>query len=317
MNSNELHLQLDVYLGLRQALGYRQTDREAKLLRQLVDFLDGQLPPRPVTSQLVLDWLDTHFPNSSPPQNARRLDTVRQFLMHLSTVFPDTQIPEFRLFARYPRPKPFLFSAEELAALLQAAIVSRSKRGSLLPLTLYTVLGLLASTGLRPGEVLALDVVDVVLDAKPSRLCVRETKFQKSRLVPLHRTAVMHLTAYARQRDATVQSNTAFFVEDSGKRLGYETLRSSFERLLLQLGLSEREGSSPPTLRSFRHTFAVARLTRWHQEGVDVHARLAHLATYLGHGDVRETYWYLTATPELLRGASQHFNAPEAEGGAQ
>jgi integrase/recombinase XerD len=316
MNNNKLHLQLDVYLGLRQALGYRQADREAKLLRQLVDFLDGQTPPGPVTSQLVLDWLDTHYPNSSPPQNARRLDTVRQFLMHLSTVFPDTQIPEFRLFTRYPRPKPFLFSAEELVALLQAAIAFRSKH-SLLPLTIYTALGLLASTGLRPGEVLALDLVDVVLDAKPSRLCVRETKFQKSRLVPLHRTAVMHLTAYARQRDVTVPSNIAFFVEDSGKRLSYETLRSSFERLLLQLGISEREGCSPPTLRSFRHTFAVTRLTRWHQEGVDVGTRLAHLATYLGHGDVRETYWYLTTTPELLRGASRHFNAPEAEGGAQ
>lgn len=316
MNSHELHSQLDVYLGLRQALGYQQTAWEAKLLGQLIEFIDRQAPTGPVTSQLVLDWLDAHFPHSSPPQNARRLDTVRQFLLHLSTVIPDTQIPELRLFARYPRPMPFLFSAEELEALLHAAIASGSK-GSLLSLTLQTVLGLLACTGLRAGEALALEVVDVVLDVKPRRLCIRESKFQKSRLVPLHPSAVSHLTVYADQRAAAKPCTSAFFIEDSGQRLRYETLRSSFQRLLLQLGLGEREGGSHPTLHSFRHTFAVTRLTRWHQQGIDVRTRLAHLATYLGHGDVRETYWYLTATPELLRGAARNFSAPGTEGGAQ
>lgn len=316
MNSHELHLQLDVYLGLRQALGYQRIAWEAKLLGQLVEFIDRQAPAGPVTSQLVLDWLDAHFPNSSPPQNARRLDTVRQFLMHLSAVIPETQIPEFRLFARYPRPKPFLFSAEELAALLHAASAS-GRKDSLLPLTLQTVLGLLASTGLRAGEALALEVVDVVLDVKPRRLCIRETKFQKSRLVPLHPSAVSHLTAYAGQRAAVNPHTSAFFIEDNGQRLRYETLRSGFQRLLLQLGLGERDGGSHPTLHSFRHTFAVTRLTRWHQQGIDVRTRLAHLATYLGHGDVRDTYWYLTATPELLRGAARLFSAPATEGGAE
>lgn len=314
MNRNELNLQLDVYLGLRRALGYGQCAWERKLLGQLVDFLGTQTPDATITSQLVLDWLDTNFSASSPAQNARRLDTVRQFLTHLSAAVPGTEIPESRLFARYPRPKPFLFSTADIESILHAATASWYE-GSFLPFTLQTVVGLIACTGLRASEALGLDLADVVLDLEPGHLCIRESKFHKTRLVPLHPTATMHLTAYARQRDAAVRGNTAFFVEDSGERLRYETLRSSFQRLLLHLGLTEREGCSRPTLHSLRHSFAVTRLTRWHQDGVDVQTRLAHLATYLGHGDVRDTYWYLTAAPELLRGAAQHFTAPETPGG--
>ena len=314
MNSNDLNFQLDTYLGLRRALGYGRSGWEAKLLRQLADFVATQTPEAPITSRLVLDWLDSNFRDSSPSLNARRLDAVRQFLTYLSAAVPDTEIPELRLFARYPRPKPFLFSPGETESLLHAATDSWQE-GSLLPSTLQTVLGLLACTGLRAGEALALDLVDVVLDVKPAHLCIREAKFHKTRLVPLHPTAVMHLTAYARQRANLLRSSTAFFVEDDGQRLRYETLRSSFRRLLLQLGLAERDGCSRPTLHSLRHSFAVTRLTRWHEEGIDVRTRLVHLATYLGHGDVRDTYWYLTATPELLRAAAQHFTAPAGEGG--
>ncbi|MFZ1138794.1 MAG: site-specific integrase [Candidatus Sulfotelmatobacter sp.] len=199
MNSNDLNFQLDTYLGLRRALGYGRSVWEAKLLRQLADFGGSQTPETPITSQLVLDWLDSNFRDSSPSLNARRLDAVRQFLTYLSAAVPGAEIPELRLFARYPRPKPFLFSPGEIESILHAAIASWQK-GSLLPFTLQTVLGLLACTGLRAGEALALDLVDVVLDVKPARLCIREAKFHKTRLVPLHPTAVMHLTAYARQR---------------------------------------------------------------------------------------------------------------------
>src|SRR6266498_2365240 len=150
MTSNELHAQLEVYLGLRQALGYERSSSETKLLRQLVDFIGAQAPTGPIASQLVLDWLDTRFPKSSAPQNARRLSVVRQFLVHLGAVIPGTEIPELRLFARYPRPKPFLFSSEEVEALLRSATRS-CPEGSFLPVTFKTILGLLASTGLRSG----------------------------------------------------------------------------------------------------------------------------------------------------------------------
>jgi len=314
MNSGHLSFQVDTYLGLRRALGYGRSVWEAKLLHQLADYVGSQTPEAPITSCLVLDWLESNFRGSSPSQNARRLDIVRQFLTYLSAAVPGTEIPELRLFARYPRPKPFLFSPGETESILHAAIASW-QQGSLLPFTLQTVLGLLACTGLRAGEALALDLVDVVLDVKPAHLCIREAKFHKTRLVPLHPTAVMHLTAYARQRAKVGGVSTAFFVEDDGGRLRYETLRSSFQRLLLQLGLAEREGCSRPTLHSLRHSFTVTRLTRWYEEGVEVQTRLMYLATYLGHGDVRETYWYLSATPELLRAAAQHFTAPAREGG--
>jgi hypothetical protein len=134
MNSNGLNFQLDTYLGLRRALGYGRSVWEAKLLRQLADFLGTQTPEVPITSRLVLDWLDSNFRDSSPALNARRLDAVRQFLTYLSAAVPGTEIPELRLFARYPRPKPFLFSAEEIESILHAATASRQK-GSLLPFT--------------------------------------------------------------------------------------------------------------------------------------------------------------------------------------
>ena len=183
MNNNDLNFQLDTYRGLRRALGYGRSVWEAKLLRQLADFVGSQTPETPITSQLVLDWLDSNFGDSSPSQNARRLDAVRQFLTYLSAAVPGTEIPQLRLFARYPRPKPFLFSPEETESLLHAATASWPE-GSLLPSTLQTVLGLLACTGLRAGEALALDLVDVVLDVKPAHLCIREAKFHKTRLVP-------------------------------------------------------------------------------------------------------------------------------------
>jgi site-specific recombinase XerD len=124
MNSNDLNFQLDTYLGLRRALGYGRSVWEAQLLRQLADFVRSQTPETPITSQLVLDWLDSNFRDSSPSLNARRLDAVRQFLTYLSAAVSGTEIPELRLFARYPRPKPFLFSPGEIESILHAATAS-------------------------------------------------------------------------------------------------------------------------------------------------------------------------------------------------
>jgi integrase len=243
---------------------------------------------------------------------------VRQFLMHVSSTIPGTGVPDIGLFAAYRRPVPFLFTPEEVEALLIAAESTREV-GSFMRTTLKAILGLMACTGLRVSEVLKLNRNNVMPRDNPTALVILETKFHKSRLVPLHSTAAKQMSIYAGHRELLGYSRLtpAFFVSDSGLRLTSSELNQSFQEIVLKLGIQPRRGSKNPTLRSLRHTFAVNRLRRWHEEKIDVRARLTHLATYLGHVDVRETYWYLSATPELLTAAGSRFARPVATGGVE
>jgi hypothetical protein len=153
----------------------------------------------------------------------------------------------------------------------------------------------------------------------PETLLIREAKFHKSRIVPLHPTTAEQLRVYAGHRELMGYGlqTTAFFVSSHGGRLTYQTLRKRFRTLLDKAGVRPRERCTKPTIHSLRHTFVASRLPCWHEEGVDVERRLVHLATYLGHVDVRETYWYMTVTPELLSAATTDFRAPRLAGGEQ
>jgi integrase len=190
---------------------------------------------------------------------------------------------------------------------------------SFLRVTLRAVLGLMACTGLRVSEALKLNREHVMPKSNPNDLLILESKFRKSRLVPLHPGAAKQLLIYTRDRELLGYGRltSAFFVSDRGRRLNHSEMAKAFREITSKLGLQPRGGSKQPTLRSLRHTFAVNRLRRWHEENVDVRAKLAHLATYLGHVDVRETYWYLSATPELLTSAGRLFSNPESAGGAR
>jgi integrase len=238
--------------------------------------------------------------------------------MHVSSTIPGTGVPDIGLFAAYRRPVPFLFTPGEVEALLSAA-ESAGEVGSFMRITLKAVLGLMTCTGLRVSEVLKLNRDNVMPGNNPIALVILETKFQKSRLVPLHSSAAKQLSVYAGHRELLGYSRLtpAFFVSDNGRRLTFSELNQSFREIIAKLGIQPRRDSKNPTLRSLRHTFAVNRLQRWHEEKMDVRARLTHLATYLGHVDVRETYWYLSATPELLTAAGSRFAKPNATGGAQ
>lgn len=303
----ELTVRLEAYLALQQALGFPLKARE-RLLRDFVSFIAARDESGPVTAQTALDWACATSARCGAAGRTGRLSVARQFLLHLSALVPGTEVPGDGLLARPRRPKPFLFSSVEIQTLLLAA-GKLKPTDSLRPHTTQTVLGLLASTGLRAGESVRLEVSDVALDADPPRLLVRGTKFRKSRLVPLHDSTATQMRQYAQRRcDLHYDGlSDAFFVSEQGRHLHFSALSRCFRRLMRELGLSARYGSRGPSLHSLRHTFACSRLQAWQQEGADVPACLPHLAVYMGHAAVKDTYWYLTATPELLKTAADLF----------
>src|SRR6185312_113062 len=236
MNGTELQYRLTSYLRIREALGMN-VGSDARVLENFIDFA-GEECRDGVTSKLVFDWLDVttkqHLGNA-----AGRLTPVRQFLLHLSASFPDTQIPEPYLLSSRKRPTPFVFSRDEIDKLVEVA--ADVAPGTLSSLVLRTVVGLIAATGLRASEALDLDRADAALQDEQGTLLIRESKFHKSRIVPLHPSTVRHLAAYATVRDCLqnrVQTN-ALFLSSRGKRLSYEALRPSFHTIVDRAGIRE------------------------------------------------------------------------------
>ena len=314
MNRTELQYRLTSYLRIREALGMN-VGSDSRVLENFIDFA-GEECRNGLTSKVVFNWLDIttkqHLGNA-----AGRITPVRQFLLHLSASFPDTQIPEPYLLSSLKRPTPFVFSRDEIDRLVEGA--TDLAPGTLFSLVVRTVIGLLSAAGLRASEALNLDRADIALQDEQGVLLIRESKFHKSRIVPLHPSTVRHLAAYVTVRDGLqnrVQTN-ALFLSRQGKRLSYESLRQSFHAIVDRAGIRPRNGSRKPTLHSLRHSFVVGRLRSWHEQGVDVEGRLVHLATYLGHVGISESYWYMTATPELLSAAAAEFRPPALTGGEQ
>jgi integrase/recombinase XerD len=214
----------------------------------------------------------------------------------LRATYPETEAPDFGLVARSRRPTPYLFSADEIEKLPTAARQA-GPGGSLRPHTLATLINLLSSTGLRVGEAVRLQAPDVRLDDHPPHLFIRETKFRKSRLVPLHATTTEMLRHYAEQRKEMGYDglSEAFLVSEKGAPLRVSSIGHWFRKQVLQLGLWPEKGKRWPCLQRFRHTFAVRRLQTWYQEGADVQAMAPFCL--LVHLRPQESYWYLTATP--------------------
>jgi integrase len=197
------------------------------------------------------------------------------------------------------RRRPYLYSDDDVARLIRAASAIRC-RAPLWPATMATVVGLLAVTGMRIGEVLALDERDLDRDTKV--LTVRRAKFGKSRLIPLHSTTHSALLEYVHERERwhSSSSQSPFFPSATGKRLQYGQVHRTFGILLEQAGLPRSRHKSGPGLHDLRHRFAINTLLRWYRAGLDVERHIYSLSTYLGHGRVVDTYWYLSAAPELM-----------------
>ena len=316
MNADFIETHLVAYVSLREALGFQMRD-EKVLLPEFVAFVKAHGSTEPIRTEIALEWACQASAHRGPSGAARRLSIARGFLLYLQASAPDTEVPAPGLLPAPRRPKPYLFTPTQLTALFEAAQTSRPC-GSLRPHTLSTLLGLLASTGLRVGEAIRLQVDQVKLDLQPPHLHIRETKFHKSRLVPLHPTTTERLRAYHAQRAHLHYDglSEAFFVSEQGHHLQYLALYNWFARLCKRLAIGPTDGGRAPCLMSFRHTFAVTCLQRWYQQGLDVQTLLPHLSVYLGHVHPHESYWYLTAVPALLSAAAQRFQTYAHLGGA-
>ena len=307
MSQPNLHLYLDTYISVREALGF-QMRVERTLLRDFVRFIEQAWEPGPIRAQMAIDGACASSTKRGTGGASQRLSMARRFLAYVRAALPETEVPERDLVASARRPKPFLFRPGQLHALMRAAQEARPQ-GALRPYTLSTLIGLLASTGLRVGEAIRLTMTDVHLENVPSFLHIRETKFHKSRLVPLHPSTADQLRHYMDMRthlryDALSE---VLFVSEHGQTLSHKALGRWFSNLCGRLEIEPITGGRRPTLHALRHAFAIERIRQWYQDGVDVQARLPNLSVYLGHVRPQESYWYLTATPELFAGAAARF----------
>lgn len=312
---NSLPAHLAEYLAARRALGTRLRE-PANTLAGFLRFLRRKRC-RFITTALSLEW-SKQSEHVQRATWARKLSMVRQFARWLNVLDPRHQVPPPRLLnVRHRRNKPYIYHDAEIVRLMEAAATMRSSR-RLKPLTLKTLIGLLAATGLRPGEAAALTDRDV--DLRAGVLVIRESKGGKSRQVPIHRSAVEALENYARARDRLVphRGGASFLVFDDGTSLAMGTVRRWFCEVSTACGLRKRleDGryGRGPRLQDLRHTFATGRLVEWYRAGLNVPLQMPKLAAYLGHSSVGCTYWYIEAVPELLALATNFQRAPRQGG---
>lgn len=306
MTSADLQNHLDRYLELRQALGFEMRT-EGRLLRDFVTFLQGRTSAEPLIAKAAVDWASSR---GGTNWQAKRLSIARCFLVHLRAHVPGIEVPASGIIPYGVRPTPYIYSEVQLIALMNEARALKPT-GSLRPHTYATLIGLLASCGLRPGEAIRLRGTDVEMDSQPPRLVIRETKFHKSRLVPVDASTAEALRSYAatRKRLGSGDLSQRFFVSEAGTPLAYSTVGRTFLGIVRRLGIHGTAGPIGPNLRCLRHTFAVRRMLDWYSRGLDVNKQLPHLSVYLGHAKPQNTYWYLTATPDLLSKAGTRFES--------
>ena len=295
----ELRRALSDYLRVRRALGFKL--RSAGLmLPDFVAYLEKRRATF-VTIVAAIAWAtqprDTH-----PNWWSKRLVVVRGFAKYLQTIDRRTEVPPLDHLpaSEGARATPYLYSAADITALLSA---TETLWSPLRVATYRTLMGLLAVTGMRVGEAIALDDRD--FDRRRDVLVIRKTKFDKSREVPLHDSTVQALVRYQRDRNRLSPSRktSSLFASTAGSRLIYQNVHETFLKLVYAAGLGNRRPHRP-TIHDLRHAFAIRTVLDWYRDGVDVEARLPLLSTYLGHIGPSSTYWYLTAVPELLEAAT-------------
>jgi len=291
---------LQDYLTMRRALGFKLRTEGIALL-SFVAFME-QARAEFISTDLALAWAKQ--PTSvQPAQWARRLSCVRCFARYCSAIDPHTEIPPLGLLPfPHQRPSPYFFTDENIDRLLQDALQLPAK-DALANHTFYCLLGLLSVSGLRICEALGLTLNDVDLDE--GILAIHSTKFGKSRLVPLHTTTVEVLTDYRERRERFLAGRQVphWFVNSRGGRLGYDGVLRAFHRLTA--ALPSQAGRARPRLHDLRHRFALVTVVHWYRDGQDVQRRLPVLSAFLGHVQVSDTYWYLSACPELLDAAKE------------
>lgn len=299
------------FLAERRRLGF-QARNPGYALISFARFVERQRHRGPLTVALMAEWARRDKAQRGTAETwARRLKILRPFARWMRQFEPRTAVPDEPIFGPVPgRVAPHIYRDEEIVALLAAARALHPK-GGLRPATFEAVFGLLASTGLRVSEALALRDADV--DLTVGTLTVRRTKFAKSRLVPLHWSTVEALLRYRRRRcrSASTTAQMPFFIGSRGRRLGQALSERQVHRVFIelrnQLGWINRGATEGPRLHQLRHSFAVKRLVLWHRQGIDLDQAMLSLSTYLGHTKISNTYWYLSAVPELMALVGKRF----------
>ena len=301
------------YLNERRRLGFglRNPGYAVISFARYIDALNSQ---EPLTVEIMADWARQDKGNSDKPSTwARRLKNLRSFCRYLQQFEPRTEVPDDSIFGRIgQRLAPHIYSEQEIIDLLAAARRLGPSPG-LRGVTYETLFGLIASTGLRVSE--AVHLLDTDVDLKCGMLTIRQTKFAKSRQVPMHPSTTEALRQYRSQRNSTIEviDETPFFVGTRGQLLGHGLSLRQVSRVFIglrdHLGWINRGAHDGPRIHDLRHTFVVRRVMLWHAQGVDVDQQMLALSTYVGHAMVTNTYWYLTGVPELMAVAAEKFEA--------
>jgi integrase len=303
-SSSSLRTALADYLSLRRALGY-QLANAGRLLGQFVDYLQARGMDTITTEQAVA-WA-TQPAGTSAHWHAIRLGAVRGFTAYLHSIDPSVQVvPPGLIRPGACRATPYLYSEAEIGSLIEAAGALRPR---LRAATYQSLISLLAISGMRIGEAIALDDGD--FDVEHELLTVRNSKFTKHRLIPLHPSAAQALTRYLTLRRQLLPqpSIPALFVSTAGTRLLHSNVNLTFAGLLERVGLTRRSASCRPRIHDLRHGFCVATVLGWYRDGADIPAMMPRLSTYVGHTDPRHTFWYLSAAPELMALAGERLQA--------
>ncbi len=306
------------YLTHKRGLGYK-LGTESYLLRTFAEYADNQSLGQPLTVALAISWA-TAPQNASRLYHAKRLDAVRSFARYLATFVPGTQIPPGGILGpSYARITPHIYTDEEIAALITTAENLRpfAHRAKTNPLRNMTIIGLLACTGMRIGEALALEDRDV--DLTQGIITIHRSKNLPMRLVPITESAVTHLRQYQVERDqcfGPVPATYAFFLSCYGEQLTHSSFFAAFDTIRKRAGLPLNPATGqPPRIHDLRHSFACRHLLRAYREGCDIDTAIHELSIYLGHASLRATYWYLTGIPILFDECMKRFEANAGQHG--
>lgn len=289
------------YLAFRRKLGYRM--RTAEVLLDFARFADRNAPGQPLTNALAIQWA-VAVPSARPNTRVGRLSVVRGFARYCASLDSRTQIPDpYLLGPGFQRVPPHLFTSAEISLILQRTRQLETNHSPLHPLTYETLIGLLASTGIRPGEALRLHCHD--LDVDEGTLLIRRCKFSSERVLALHPTTVRALQHYRQKRQALFPWGETLFVGATGQPLSARRSEKVFRRL--SGGLVSGSEKRPVRLMDFRHTFASERISQWSRQSQPIAHHLLLLARYLGHRTFNSTWWYVSSDPIALQAASERF----------
>jgi integrase len=305
---------VDDYLAERRLLGF-DLGISGTQITAFARFVDTTGHTGPLTTRIVLDWVQGKSRCATPFSWARRLEVLRPFARYLARLEPATEFPDTAIFGRsHRRLAPHIYTDQEIGDLLAAAR-KLPPHDSSRAVTYETIFGLIAATGLRISEVLNLRCGDV--DLGQGILTIRKTKFRKSRHVPMHRTVVTELRRYMaiRQRDGGTSAESLMFLSTTGKQIPKRTVHHVFRELRAGLGWTARGGHAQVRIHDLRHTFVCRRVQIWHDRGADIDNAMAALSTYVGHAKVSDTYWYLTGVPDLMAVTGKRFEVFAAASG--